>query len=491
MVFFLALRNIVRNKKNSVIIAVLITVITFLFFVGNSITGRAGRSIRLTYIESLTGDVVLERSGDITMNLFGANTPVIDEFFTIPVLPAYNIVKDLVASMPGVLGITSQVSGRAALDMQGVRERALLAGVDASTYFDLFPGIVLTEGRFLQSGEAGAMITVERAQRIAERSGELPALGSPVLLTSGSDSGFRIRELPLVGIFQYQNPGQFMNEIVITDPQTVRALNSIQVASSVDIPGDSLHLLGADFDDIFGEAFANTDEDGMEAFSADMLHAFLRDNDATNDTINESNLTDASPEETGGDWNFIILRLERGKSASAFISALNRQLAPFDVMAVNWRVAAGTSALLTLLIQALYNAGLFLVSIAGVITVINILLIAVFRRTKEIGTLRAIGASDSYIRSLILSENLVIALFSGFFGITLSLLFFHWLNGLNLRISNDLIASVLGGSFLIIDFSLPLALASLATALGLALLASAYPVEAAVRIPPMAAVRQG
>ena len=479
MVFFLAFRNITRNKKNSAIIALLIAVITFLFFAGNSVTGRAGRSIRQAYIESLTGDVVIERAGDITLNLFGANTPVVDEFFTIPVLPAFDMVREIAAGSPGVAGITSQVSGRAVFDMLGVRERVLLSGVDAATYFSLFPGIILEEGRFLQAGEHGAMITLDRARRIEERAGQRLLMGTPLLLTSGGETGFRIREVPLVGIFSYQNPGQFMNEIVITDPQTVRALNAIQVASSADVGDDALSLLSADFDDLFGDAFAAADGNGGDGFSADSLQAFLSSGSAE------------SGEETGGDWNFIILRLEGGKSAAAFISALNKKLAPFDVMAVNWRVASGVSAILMLLLQALYNAGLFLVTIAGIITVINILLIAVFRRTREIGTLRAIGASDSYIRSLILSENLIIALFAGLAGVSGGFLFFRWLNSLNFRINNELIRSVLGGAVLRIDFLPHLAALSFFMAVALALVASVYPVETAVRIEPMAAVRRG
>ena len=102
MVFFLALRNIVRNKKNSVIIALLIAIITFLFFIGNSVTGKAARSIRQAYVESLTGDVVIQKAGDITMNLFGANTPIIDNYFTIPVFPAHDTVMKLVAAEAGV-----------------------------------------------------------------------------------------------------------------------------------------------------------------------------------------------------------------------------------------------------------------------------------------------------------------------------------------------------------------------------------------------------
>ena len=480
MVFFLALRNITRNKKNSMIIALLIAVITFFFFIGNSITGNVNRSLRLAYIESLTGDVVIERAGDVTMNLFGANTPINDDLFTIPVLPAFDRVMEILAAQPGIAGITSQVSGRAILDMMGVRETTLLSGVDAATYFELFPAIILEEGRHLLPGEQGAMITLERARRIEYRTGEFPAIGTPVLLTTGGDLAVRIREVPLVGIFRYQNPGRFMNEIIIIDPQTVRALNEIQVAGSVEIGEDATHLLDLDFDDIFGDGFAfGGPEETEDGFSAELLAAFLREP------------VDAPAVETGGDWNFIIMRLEPGRSASGFITSLNRTLAPYGVMAVNWRIAAGVSAIMMLLVQALYNAGIFLVSIAGVITVINILLISVFRRTKEIGTLRAIGASDRYIRSLILSENFIIALFAGFAGVGGGFSFLRWVNGLNFHIYNELVASLLGGSVLHIDFFMPLAVLSFFIAVALALIASLYPVGAAVRIEPMAAVRRG
>ena len=485
MVFFLALRNITRNLKSSAIVALLIGIITFLFFVGNSITGQAGRSIREAYIESLTGDIVLQRAGDVTMNLFGANTPVPDVSFVVPVLPAFDLVREIAAGMPGVLGITSQVSGRAVIDLPGLREGVLLSGVDAETYFDLMPGIVLEHGDFLRPGEGGAMITLDRALRIAEQTGELPEPGTPVLLTYYSGSGFRIREVPLTGIFSYRNPGQFMDSIVITDPQTVRALNAIQVAGAAEVADDALSLLGTDFDDLFGGSGSFGAEEAEGEFSADFLQGFL-----SGDSVGADEAVLAG-QETGGDWNFIIVRLEKGRSATAFLAEINRRLAPFEVMAVNWRVASGISSLLMLLLQALYNAGIFLVSIAGIITTINILLISVFRRTREIGTLRAIGASDGYIRSLIFCENVLIALVAGLVGIAFGMLFFHWVNGLDLNISNELLASALGGSHLRIAFMPEFALLSFVVALLLAFLASAYPVQAAVRIQPIAAVRQG
>ena len=480
MVFFLALRNIAKNVKNSVIVAAPIAVITFLFFMGNSIVERAEMSLRGAFIESLTGDVVLQKTGDVTMNLFGANAPVIDTLFTIPVLPAYDTIMEIVCAEPKIEGISSQVSGMAYMDLINIRETVLLCGIDAATYFSLFPGIILEEGRFLRTNEYGAMITAERAQRIEERSGQRPRIGTPLLFTSGGSLGFKIREIPLVGIYRYQNPGQFMDEIVIIDPQTVRVLNSIQVAGAAEPVEASYNLLSADLDDIFGEAFVSGYETEETEFSADLLRSLL----------GEAN-NDAGDPETGGDWNFIILRLEKGTSANAFISSLNRKISPYGVTAVNWRIASGTSSIMVLLVQILINTGIFLVSAAGVIAMINIILISVFRRVREIGTLRAIGASDLYIRSLVYCENLVIALFAGFAGVFGGFLFIRWVNSLDLHISNGLIVSIMNGSTLRLDFLPYIAVISFGIAVLLGLVASVYPVETAVRIEPDAAVRKG
>ena|GEM_PF-911706 len=483
----LTLKHLIKNKKDYSIIFILISVITFVFFVGNNTIADINNNIRHAFIESITGDIILEKINDVPMNLFGVNTPVIDRYFSIPTLPAYNTIIDLLSSETGIDKITSQVSGNAYLDLLGVREPVLLCGIDADTYFTLFPGIVLKEGRFLLSGEYGAMITSERAIRIEAQSGVYPQIDMPLLFTFANTLGFKIREVPLVGIFSYQNPGTFMNDIVIIDPQTVRILNSIKVAgtSNVNLEENIIQLMNANPDDIFDDAFEEyfTSDYEIEEteFSVDLLQNYLRENS-----------DDKRIEETGGDWNFIILKLKNEISSNNFISSINKKLKQYNITSVNWRTAAGISAIFPLLIQALFNSGIFLVCVVGIISIINILMVSVFRRIREIGTLRAIGASDFYIRSLIYSENLIIALFGGFTGVFFGFLFIKWVNNLNLNITNNIIITLMGGIPLVQFKILPnLTFISSFLALVLGFIASIYPVETAVRIQPMEAVRRG
>ncbi|MCL1928749.1 MAG: ABC transporter permease [Treponema sp.] len=481
MTLQLVIRNIIRNRKNSLVIFLLIAVITFLFFIGNSIMGQANAGLRKTYIESLTADVVIQKKAEMTMNLFGGNSPKIDDYAAIPTLPAFDHIIEILDNESSIENYTFQVSGRAALQMPEINDSnqgVLICGVEPDSYFNCFPGIIVEEGFPLRSGEYGAMITAERADRVEKDTGIRPQIGSPMLLSSAGAIGFRIREVPLTGIYHYENPGQFMNELVIADPQTVRVLQAIQVATA-SANDDELIMWDPDIWDI------NSDPDGIEeyveeGFDPDSLIGFL-------DSQEEAN----SAELAGGDWNFILIRLKPGAVPSFFIKNLNKKLEPYNVFASGWRTAAGTSAIMMLLLQSFFNIGGFLVSIAGIIVVVNILLISVFRRTREIGTLRAIGASDSQIRFLILGENCIIAFLSGIAGITGGVLFLKIINSANITISNELVASLLGNSILRIGFLPPTAAVSFCIALFLGAAASLYPVETAVHIDPIVAVRQG
>lgn len=483
MLIILALRNIFRSKKNSFVILLLIAVITFLFFLGNTIIAQSSRGLHAAYTESLTGDIVLEKAGDVTMSLFGANAPHLEDFFVIEPLPAYNKIVEIVNAQEGIECWTSQVSTAAKLKAMGGSGTVLVTGVDAAEYFNVFTGIEVERGRFLNADEQGIMIHRELAAELEAAAGEPLLPGTPVMLTTSGRSGFKIREVPLAGVYHYKTENSALYNIVLTDAQTARALAAIRIASADVQVSEQTRKILDDFESLFDApadyVYVPSNSTPPDFFDE---HFFDDDNAPTRDIDVSS---------AGGDWNFMLIKTVHGVNANKIIAALNEALKDYGVAAVGWRTAAGISALLVLVLQAVYNAGIIIVCIAAGIASVNILLIAVFKRTREIGTLRAIGASSSYIRLLLISENAALGFAGGITGVALGAAAFKLINALSLTIGNRLIVNLLGVETLHITFYPEYALLSLGFALALTMLSLIVPIEMAVRIEPVVAVREG
>jgi len=513
MIFLMAIRNITRNIKNSFIIALFLCIITFLFFFGNTVIWQGGSGLKSAFVNNVTGDIVIEKKGNVTMSLFGANAPVIEDFFSIEPLPAYNEILKILSAHKEIAAITSQVTSTAAMKVENIQVATMIFGIDAESYFDLFPGIKIEEGRKLKEGESGAMLTRDECNKLEHDSGKKITIGTPVMLTAAGNIGFKIREVPLVGIFTYDNPQSVLNHIALIDVQTARVLSEIQVATSdVPVPVEANALINfdkhsSDEDDIFNKfsdvEVAGAEGDANQNLSIEtMLQATNDSGDnnntggadkqgANNQSANSGRLDKGNLDKGGGDWNFILIKLKPGADAGKLIKELNSQMGELGALAVNWRIAAGVTAIMLLMLQVFYNAGMFIVCVAGIIAIVNILLISIFRRTREIGTLRAIGARDNYIRLLLITENCVLGVIGGIAGIILSSLVFTLVNMLNINIPNELLANYLGGDILRLGFYPGIAILSVALSFVISFLSLLFPVEIAIKIEPITALRQG
>jgi ABC-type lipoprotein release transport system permease subunit len=525
VIVWLVVRNLRRNVRSGALVVILITGISLIYFMGNSLLRGADERLREAYTESLTGELVIERRGEVTMSLFGANTPVIGEYFTIPELPGYETAREVVGAAAGVAGVTGQVTAVAVADIDGRREGAVVFGVEAGRYFELLPGVGLAGGRYLRGGETGVMITEERAERLAASAGKYPEMGTPVLLTGGGTWGWRIREAPLVGIIRYGEGARNLGEVVITDAGTARALANIRPpqrqqaaqasqaspvfmgaaqaspvfmgaaqASPVYMGAAGSGEAGFDVDALFGEA--GPEEAGPEEASPEEASEALSQTGFSPETLAEYlggfAGEDGEEEEagSGGDWHFMLVRLEAGAEAARVAAELNGKLLGLGLVAVDWRVGAGEAAIVLFLVRMMFNGGVVLAGVAGVIAVVNILLVGVFRRAGETGTLRAIGAGDWYIRAMVLGENAVLSLAAGILAVGCGYAGIRVVNGLGIAVGNGIIAALAGGTPVEMRFEPAVAWRTVGAALMVGLASSVYPVEAAVRIAPAQAVRR-
>jgi len=114
----------------------------------------------------------------------------------------------------------------------------------------------------------------------------------------------------------------------------------------------------------------------------------------------------------------------------------------------------------------------------GGLGMMNAMVMSVLERTREIGTLRAVGWSRWRVMELILGESIVLSLGGGVVGVAL---------GVGLT---ELVAQIPGvGAFLEGVYSLQIVLEGMVTALCLGLVGGAYPAWKAANLQPVEALR--
>ena len=130
-------------------------------------------------------------------------------------------------------------------------------------------------------------------------------------------------------------------------------------------------------------------------------------------------------------------------------------------------------------VQAMAWSTSVIALVIGVIGMLNTMMIAVFERTSEIGTLRAIGWPKTRVVWMILMESLILSALGWLFGIVLSLLL-TWV--LSISPANSTI--ILPSSVSVVIMCQALVLAILAGLVG-----AAYPAFFAARLLPTEALR--
>lgn len=93
-----------------------------------------------------------------------------------------------------------------------------------------------------------------------------------------------------------------------------------------------------------------------------------------------------------------------------------------DIQVIDWRGAAGFTGQITILIRALL--GFMVVVTLGIATfiIMNSMMMATLERTREIGTMRAIGAQRKFLLSLFLQETALMSFIFGSIGTLLGIL---------------------------------------------------------------------
>lgn len=157
---------------------------------------------------------------------------------------------------------------------------------------------------------------------------------------------------------------------------------------------------------------------------------------------------------------------------------------------VDWKQASGLVGQLVTALRAVLLISVFVILVVGATIINNSLMMSTLERTREIGTLRAIGATRMTVTTLFLGEIVVLAAASVYGGALAALGLNVWLNKTGIPAMSDFVVFLFSGPRLYpyVDVTEPLAAATVL--LVLAVVSSAFPARLASRIEPAVAMQE-
>ena len=493
LIFKIAYRNLKEHKTKTLIIGTLMALAIMILVVGNSFMETAASGIEKTYIQNFTGDVVITSSEMENASLF-MDGSMNNREELIPVIPSAVEIQEYLESNKSVTAINPQIGGAALLkhkeDGTGF---AMLFGVDPDMYEQTFQdNIKITYGSFLKPGEEGIVLSEAAVRMIKETSGEIVKPGDSVLLTGmNSVTGTKIREVTVRGTFEFVNQSPQLEMISFIDLNNIRIINGMlsytEVAANLSDSEEAL-LGDLDEDSLFG------DEDGGlfggDLFSEDILPTSDELESDYYDILGDTSERDKYSQTDPNAWHYMIVKLDDSVNEKRFIKNMNEWFADNDIdaRASGWLEGAGTIAKMSNTLALVFNFLVLIVAVVAVIIIMNTLVISVNERIGEIGTMRAIGAEKSFVRSMITLETLMISVIFGIIGAVFGMGITALIGSFGYEAPNTFLQVILGGPVLYPVISVKAVIISLVTVALVGVVASLYPVSIALKISPVKAM---
>jgi putative ABC transport system permease protein len=474
----LALRGLARNRKSSLVLIGLVGVGVCLFLLGDSVLGAASSGIRTEFQDGYTGDAAVRAKFERKFGIFGFSMPTIGEYEEMPVLAGLPEIRELARSTKGIEAVTAIVSGAALLQGPGGYEvKVPVFGVEAESYFDFFPSLGFTRGGRPAGDDAWIVLPESRAEEIEKAEGRTLKPGDELQFTMASGSAFTIRAVRLAGIVETPIRDQSELAAVYTDPTTLRALLGLSLGNKPENAAQS-EAQATDLDSFFSgsESPAADATGGSQASGStrglDLLQSYL-------DTEEPSAMIDVEQ----GAWHFLLIRFAPGAKAGPTLRTLNRSLAAagFEAEAVDWLSVAGLNASILFLLKTIFEIGIGVLAGVVILVLTNGLAFSVIEQTKEIGSMRAMGAYRSFVARLYFLESLILVTVGVALGSLAAWLALSGIAKVGIPIANSYLYMLFGVSLLRPSFLPGAAAAALAASIVVAAVASIYPMILAMR----------
>ncbi len=472
MLLYLAFKNII-SKKSSFVIILFIAFAIALLVVTNAVFDSTEQGVQETFVSSFSGDIVIRPEYKSPLSLFGDETPVTGKLTELPNLTPYDELYQYLSESSFISDLVPQVSGMSALSSDSEDTKCYMFGVPALKYLDVMTSIRILDGKAWEDGEKGIMLSKKYAEKMHV------SVGDTLQFAISEGFSSRIRAVPLTAIYDYSVENSTLDKIVLTNPETVRAIMDMSDFSSsdkIELSSEVEDLLNADdLDSLFSDS-----EDIDEGIQTEEIKITDEEIAALQNSYTNSS-----------SWNFLICRLSDPKSTKKIIKDLNKTFKEKDwpLEAVNWRSSAGNTAFYLYILRLILNIGIIIILGAGFIVVNNTLVINVLDRIREIGTMRSIGANKRYITKECMAETMIMAVIAGLLGCALGTVASNVVSLLHITFSNSFIIQLFGGKVLHTEVNFSNLLGSFALSLFIGLIAWIYPLLTALHVNPVEAMQ--
>ena len=299
----------------------------------------------------------------------------------------------------------------------------------------------------------------------------------------------------------YSGKHDVINRIVLADPAIPRGLVNYTVGTSASNAA-SLHLYNRGNSEA-GGSLPTTDQFSTQTSgSVDDLFSEVQDvtvSDAPSLSLEDiEQMVTRTEEERAqtvvdtGAWSFVLVKTKSGDySATALKLEKQFKESALPLKIQNWRTASGSSIQILFALQlALYFGMIFLI-VGALLVIMNSLVLTVLERTSEIGTMRSLGSSKSFIAQMLALESIILTLTGTLIGIVFGIIVCVAIGKAGITLKNPLLISMFGGTKLVPYISAGNISMHIIAGICAGALAWVYPLRLALKISPVVAISKG
>lgn len=193
-------------------------------------------------------------------------------------------------------------------------------------------------------------------------------------------------------------------------------------------------------------------------------------------------------------WQGVVINaavmLKDGSKLKETMAVINKTLEKnkLAVTSMDWHTASGTIGQFIGVIRIVLYGAVFVIFIVAMIIINNSLLMSTMERTREIGTMRAIGAGRGFVRRIFLFETGVLALIFGGLGALVGAILMLVLKSLGIPASSDFFYFIFAGPRLHPELLFQHVIAAVVVITLVGFASTYYPARLATKISPREAM---